>query len=318
MRRTSVRGAAAGAVAAALAALALALGGCGFGAGTSAPGAAQLDVTRDFGRQHFQPARLVHIHESDTVMRFLQATHKVDTRYGGGFVQSIDGLSGNRAGQVDWFFYVNGIESGVGAADFGLSPGDRIQWDLHSWRATMRIPGIVGAYPEPFLHGYRGKRLPVRLECEQPDGTACTETMNRLQKAGVVVTSAAIGVAGTQNVARVVVARWHAIRRLEAAAPLTRTPAESGVYARFAGPGGTTLDLLNSSGGVARVAPPGTGLVAARVPSGQNVVWFVTGTDDAGVARAAGALDQKDLGDAFAVAATPSGVVHLPVTTGAP
>ena len=125
MRRTSVRGAAAGAVAAALAALALALGGCGFGAGTSAPGAAQLDVTRDFGRQHFQPARLVHVHESDTVMRFLQATHKVDTRYGGGFVQSIDGLAGDRSAQRDWFFYVNGIEAGVGAADFGLSPAQK-------------------------------------------------------------------------------------------------------------------------------------------------------------------------------------------------
>jgi len=182
----------------------------------------------------------------------------------------------------------------------------------------MRIPGIVGAYPEPFLDGYRGKRLPVRLECEQPNGTACTETMNRLQKAGVVVTSAALGVAGDQNVARVVVARWQAIRRLEAASPLTRTPSESGVFARFAGPGGRTLDLLNSNGGVARVAPLGTGLVAARVPRGQNVVWFVTGADEAGVDRAANALEESKLRNAFAVAATPTGVVRLPIGAGAP
>jgi len=101
VRRTRVGSGVAGAAAVALAALALSLGGCGFGPGASSSGGAQLDVTRDFGRQHFEPARLVHVHESDTVMRFLQATHRVDTRYGGGFVQSIDGLAGNRSAQVD-------------------------------------------------------------------------------------------------------------------------------------------------------------------------------------------------------------------------
>jgi len=318
VRRTSGRNAVAGAAAAAFAAFALAIGGCGFGPGASSSGGAQLDVTRDFGRQHFEPARLVHVHESDTVMRLLQATHRVETRYGGGFVQSIDGLAGNRSAQVDWFFYVNGIESSVGAADFTLSPGDRVQWDLHSWKATMRLPGIVGAYPEPFVHGYRGRRLPVRLECELPDGAACRETMDRLEKAGVVVTSATLGTAGDQSVARVVVARWPAIRRLEAASPLTRAPSESGLFARFAGQSGTTLDLLDANGAVARVAPPGTGLVAARVPSGKNVVWFVTGADEAAVARAANALDESKLHNAFAVAATPTGVVRLPIGAGAP
>jgi hypothetical protein len=310
------RAAIAGAAAVAWAVAAIALAGCGLGAGTSTPGGAQLDVTRDFGHQHAPPVRLAHVHQSDTVMRFLQATHQVETRYGGGFVQSVDRLAGDRAAQVDWFFYVNGIESDKGAADFALSAGDRVQWDLHSWRAAMRVPGIVGAYPEPFVHGYRGRRLPVRVECERPDAPACREAMDRLQKSGVVVTSAVLGAAGDQSVARVVVAKWAAMRRLQAASPLGRGPAESGVYARFAGAGGRTIDLLDSSGAVARAAPPGTGLVAARVPTGRNVVWFVTGADDAGVARAAAALDEGTLRDAFAVAATPSGAVRLPVAGG--
>ena len=314
MLRSNARGAAAGAVATALAALAL--GGCGLGAGPSTGGGAQLDVTRDFGHQHAEPARLVHVHESDTVMRFVQATHKVETRYGGGFVQSIDGLSGNRTAQFDWFFYVNGIESDRGAADFTVSAGDRVQWDLHSWRATMRIPGIVGAYPEPFVHGYRGRRLPVRVECERPDAQPCKDVTDRLQSSGVVVTSAALGAPGDQNVARVVVAKWPTMRRLQAASPLARAPSKSGVFARFTGAGGRTLDLLAPSGAVARAAPPGTGLLAARVPSDQNVVWFVTGADDAAVARAAQALDEGKLRDAFAVAATPSGLLRLPLVGG--
>jgi hypothetical protein len=294
--------------------LAVASGGCGFGAGSSTSGGARLEVTRDFGAKHGQPATLAHVHESDTVMRFLQASHDVKTRYGGGFVQSVDGMAGNRAGRVDWFFYVNGIESDVGAADFGLSEGDRIQWDLHSWRSTMRIPGIVGAFPEPFKHGYRGKKLPVRVECAEPDGASCKEATKRLSDAGIVAPNAELGVSGDRTVARVVVGTWDAIRRLQAASPLGRAPSESGVFARFMGSG--ALQLLDSAGRVARTAPPGTGLVAARVPQDQSVVWFVTGLDEAGVARAAAALDEDTLHYAFAVAATPSGPVKLPVGAG--
>ena len=295
-------------------ALALALAGCGFGAGSSSDGGARLEVTRDFGAKHAEPATLKHVAESDTVMRFLEATHEVETRYGGGFVQSVDGAAGNRDRRFDWFFYVNGIESDVGAADFGLSEGDRVQWDLHSWRATMRIPGIVGAFPEPFRHGYRGKRLPVRLECAQQDGPACREAGKRLADTGVVASSAELGVTVDRSIARVVVGPWNAIRRLQAAAPLARGPKESGVFARFAG--GPSLELLDAGGGVARTAPPGTGLVAARVPTERNVVWFVTGVDDAGVRRAVAALDEDTLRNAFALAATPSGPLKLPVGAG--
>src|SRR2546423_12834934 len=209
-------------------------------------------------------------------MRFLQATHKVETRYGGGFVQSVDGLSGSRTAQFDWFFYVNGIESDRGAADFTLSAGDRVQLDRHSGRATMRIPGIVGAYPEPFVHGYRGRRFPVRVECERPDAEACKDVTDRLQSSGVVVTSAALGAAGDQNVARVVVAKWPAMRRLQAASPLARAPSASGAFARFAGAGGAGVDLLAPTGAVARVSPPGTGLPTARVGTAQYVVWVTT------------------------------------------
>jgi hypothetical protein len=291
-------------------ALALALAGCGFGAGSSSSGGARLEITRDFGAKHGQPATLAHVSESDTVMRFLQATHEVKTRYGGGFVDSVDGMAGDKSRQYDWFFYVNGIESDVGAADFGLSEGDRIQWDLHSWRETMRIPGIVGAFPEPFRHGYRGKRLPVRVECAAPDGPACREATKRLTDAGVAASNADLGVSGEESAARVVVGPWDVVRRLQAATALRNGPAESGVFARFAG---SSLELLNAAGGVARSAPAGTGLVAARVLRNRNVVWFVTGVDDAGVGRAARALDEDTLHDAFALAATPSGPLKLPL-----
>jgi hypothetical protein len=89
------------------------------------------------------------------------------------------------------------------------------------------------------------------------------------------------------------------------------------VFARFrAGSGArgpVALELLGPTGAVARTAPAGSGLVAARATSEQAVTWFVIGVDDAGVARAARALSASTLEEAFAVAATPGGPVRLPV-----
>ena len=138
-----------------LAGLAPAAAGCGFGEGGTKPGgSATLRVTRDFGHKAIGSVRLDTVHEGDTVMRMLRSKFDVTTRFGGRFVQAIDGLEGQGAGgQVDWFFFVNGVEADRGAAEWNVSPCDRIQWDRRDWSAAMRVPAIVGAYPEPFLNG---------------------------------------------------------------------------------------------------------------------------------------------------------------------
>ncbi len=69
---------------------------------------------------------------------------------------------------VDWFYYVNGVEAPKGAAATNVHPGDHIWWDRHDWSQTDSVPAVVGSFPEPFLNGLEGKRLPVRVECAQP------------------------------------------------------------------------------------------------------------------------------------------------------
>jgi hypothetical protein len=90
-------------------------------------------------------------------MQALQQKAKVKTSYGGRFVQSIDGVSGDRSAQRDWFYFVNGYEADEGAADYTLRPGDIEWWDYRSWKHAMHVPVVVGAFPEPFVHGYAGK-----------------------------------------------------------------------------------------------------------------------------------------------------------------
>jgi hypothetical protein len=294
-------------------ALAAVFAGCGLGPGKERAGGAELRVTRDFGAERLASVRIAHVREDQTVMRLLQSKRRVETRYGGRFVQAIDGLrSSGGEGRRDWFYFVNGIEADVGAADYELSPGDVVQWDYRRWDAAMRVPAIVGAYPEPFLHGYKGKRLPTRIECADERGRACGEVRRRLSAAGVAATGAPLGASAGSSVIRVVVAPWRRARTVRAAAPLEREPSDSGVFARFAG--ADRLELFDQSGHVARAAPAGTGLVAAMRLPDQSIVWLVTGADDSAVERAAHELGSSPLRDAFAVAATPGGPVRLPVS----
>jgi hypothetical protein len=295
-----------------LVALALAVAGCGLGPGAERKGGAELRVTRDFGHERLGVVRVKKVREDQTVMRLLRSRFDVKTRYGGRFVQAIRGLSGRGAtGQIDWFYFVNGIEADVGAAEYELSPGDVVQWDYRRWDGAMRVPAIVGAFPEPFLHGLKGKRYPVRVECGDDSSKSCRLVKNRLLRLGVKASGASLGTSGTRNVMRVVVAPWKKAKIVSTVASLEKGPDDSGVFARVTR-GGRELDLLGPGGQVARRAPAGTGLVAAFAPSEREIVWLVTGLDERGLDAAARALDVRSLRDAYAVAATPGGTVKLP------
>jgi hypothetical protein len=303
-------------VLAALACAAAALAaGCGLGEGDERPGGATLRVTRDFGRVQLASADTRSLKEDGTVMRFLRSEFDVETRFGGGFVQAIDGLAGEGAGgRRDWFFFVNGIEADVGAAEYELAPGDRIQWDLRRWDAAMRVPAIVGAFPEPLLSGIQGERRPVRVECGDAQAESCREAKRALERTGVPVSASSLGAPGTETVIRLVVARWPKARIVRGAPSLEEDPEASGVFARF-GSDGQSLELLDDSGEVARRVRPGDGtaLVAALRPRAEELVWLVTALDQAGLAAGVAALGEKQLRNAYAVAVTGRTVEKLPL-----
>ena len=161
-------------VVAALALAAIALAGCGLGAGR-APTGVQLLVSSNFGASVLHASSAPQVRGQETVMSLLRRNNAVSTRYSGGFVESIDGLAGGSEGghPVDWFYYVNGVQAPQGAASTNVHPGDHIWWDRHDWSQTEQVPAVVGSFPEPFLNGVEGKRLPVRIECAQVQSAAC-------------------------------------------------------------------------------------------------------------------------------------------------
>jgi Domain of unknown function (DUF4430) len=287
--------------------------GCGLGAGP-APTAVNLTVTRDFGETVVRSFPAPQVKGQETVMSLLMRNATVSTRYGGGFVQSIDGLSGGQeAGQpVDWFYYVNGVEASKGAADTNVHPGDHVWWDRHDWSQTDRIPAVVGSFPEPFLNGTGGKRLPLRVECAVVAGYACRTVTERLRALGAPAAIAALGGGGGESqTLRVAVAPWADIEDDPQVQGIERGPSSSGVFARFSA-NGSTLTLLDENGRSVRTLSAGAGLIAATSIGENAPVWVITGTDAQGVESAARAFDNATLDNRFAVAVSPAGTVALP------
>jgi uncharacterized protein DUF4430 len=299
-----------------LAVLAAATSGCGLGPGEETSGEGSLTVTRDFGTEPIGRHTVAGVSQSETVMRLLQRDFDVQTRYGGNFVQEIDGVAGGREGgrRVDWFYYVNGIESGTGAGERRVEPGDRIWWDHHDWGATMRVPAVVGSFPEPFLSGTEGRKLPVRVVClGGEDEGPCDEVETRLGDAGITDTARSVlEQSAGKEVLRVLVGPWSEVRRDTAARKLESGPAESGVFAKPS-KAGDRIDLLDDQGGVVRALGPGGGLLAATQIEAQQPTWIVTGVDATGVAAAAAALSEDELQDHFAIAVEDGRTVPLPV-----
>ncbi|HST34777.1 MAG TPA: DUF4430 domain-containing protein [Solirubrobacteraceae bacterium] len=291
-----------------LLALALLASGCGLGAG-KAPSGVRLLVTRDFGAATIRSWSAPQARGEETVMSLLTRNAKVATRYSGGFVQSIDGVAGGREGAqpVDWFYYVNGVEASKGAASTRVHPGDYVWWDRHDWSQTDDVPAVVGSFPQPFLNGLNGKRLPVRVECAEVGGEACKRVAGQLRDRGVPAGVSALGGGGGKLTLRVLVAPWSTLSREFALRELKQGPQASGVYARFAGGGGGTLALLDARGRPTQTLAAGAGLIAATRSGEEAPVWAVTGTDAAGVEGAARAFGAASLRNRFAVAVAPGG-----------
>ena len=211
------------------------------------------------------------------------------TRYGGGFVQSIDGLGGARppAGTVDWFYYVNGVEApdGRGGAH-APRRRPRLVGPPRLGRDAARARRSSARSRSRSCTASSGKRLPVRVECAAARAARLRRRVQRRLArrgcpAGARRRSAARARAG--DAARLV-GPWRALARRPALASSSSGPAgQRRVRALRAD--GRTLALLDADGQPSRGrAPPGTGLVAAtRCARGRAPVWVVTGTDAAGV-----------------------------------
>ena len=209
--------------------------------------------------------------------------------------------------------FVNGIAADQPAARLQVHGGDRVWLDQHGPTVAPRISAAVGSFPEPFLHGIGGKRLPVRVECDEPRSGSCAAVAEKLVSLGVVAGRSALSRSAADDSLRVLVGPWQRLRGGDIEADhLDAGPRASGIFARFDA-SGEQLVVLDAAGRPARTLGAGTGFVAATAEPERRPVWFVTGTDAAGVVAAARAFDESVLADRFALAISRDLPVAVPL-----
>ena len=91
-------------------------------------------ITTDYGKIIILNETTIEVPRYYNIKDALNRIAEVEYEYGGGFVNSINGIASQFPdAYVDWFFFVNGIMSNVGILDYNLVDGDIIYFDYHNW-----------------------------------------------------------------------------------------------------------------------------------------------------------------------------------------
>jgi len=277
--------------------LATALSSCG-----PQPAGTEITIrvvaTKNFG-QELMFDETLRLLPGTSAMEALKQVAEVEAAYGGGFVNAINGVrsqyTGSGSAKEDWFFCVNGISANVGALDYTLYNGDVEHWDYHRWSFRMFTPAVIGQFPEPFLHGYGGQVRPTVVVYEDRLRTEAQALAEKLTQLGVESVS-------VQNISGLTEGdKQHSNLILlgtmdsDLVAELNRVWDRLGFFVRFED---DTMIVYDSRGEVEAEYGVGCGLIQATQspwnPKGigacENVVWVVSGTDEAGVKSAVNAL----------------------------
>ena len=209
----------------------------------------------------------VSLPEKLSVMDLLAGEAAVTRSYGGGFVQGIDGLEatggGWGGGRQDWFYYVNGVFSPVGAADYILGPGDVVWWDYHHWSAGLVFPAVVGCFPEPFVNGFLGRGEGVMILCPAGYEDLARKLQESLLAAGagqVTLGEPEEALLVERSCPTIVLGRWEELQEVGWLVELNRNHQRAGLSFHFTPYG---LELVDYRGQVARRVEESAGVIGA-------------------------------------------------------
>lgn len=261
-------------------------------------GRVSLWVTREFGSETIFSAE-PEMTPNQTVLGLLQEHLEVKTAFGGGFVHAINGLESGYRDQngqellLDWFYYVNGILVDRGAADYIPAAGDVIWWDYRPWGHIPASPAVVGAFPQPFTGGYRGKNPGTLIlaadNCHEP-----AEQLARfLQEQGagpVTVIPYREEEAINRSQMVLVVALWEQLHASPFWQGIQQHRGRTGWFAELTAVDFYPLDLFANRQGEGFGEKTGAVLATGTGLGDPHPLWLVTATDPEGLTGAVNAL----------------------------
>ncbi|MDR5659301.1 DUF4430 domain-containing protein [Serpentinicella sp. ANB-PHB4] len=124
-------------------------------------GEIRVHVTKNYGEEVVFSEKVPLMGRNQTVLDVIDDHLNIETGYGGAFIIDINDTAKDLKNPrgYDWFFYVNGGMSNIGAGSYFLKSGDDIWWDYRPWKDAAAVSSVIGQYPQPFVSSYRNNKV---------------------------------------------------------------------------------------------------------------------------------------------------------------
>lgn len=273
--------------------------GCSASPGDGKLPQVRLVVSRDYGKTIILDKSVAIASGEESVLALTARTLPVETAYGGGFVQSIAGVSsatgkGFSQQRQDWFFYLNGTLPARGSGELKAGAGDVVWWDYHPWGSGFNST-MLGAFPRPFHNG-------ALLLYTPGTGEEAATLSGVLQKKGCRANLQILDQSRTGKPGQpaIVIGLWQELQEVLFIRDLVENRQRTGLFCL---PSGSGFQALDSSyqpvgpvlkNGAACILPVGAGL-------GDNQpLLLIIGEDNQGLQQAIDFLGGKDITPRYA------------------
>lgn len=241
----------------------------------------ELIVTKDFGTEKLFSS-VLETEDGVSVLDVIGQCLQVKTQ-SGGFVSSIEGkdFKISSGDSKDWFFYVNGLATDCSASDYKVNNGDKIIWDFHKWGGETFVSAIIGAFPEPFIKGYKNKTEGTCIYYTDSQFDSAKIIRNKLKKSGIKkvnIIEIKDYKTSENNYAEIFIGEWSKLSRNEKVYKINEGVVRGGIFARF---DKDSISLLDSMGNTKQKADQNTAVIMA---TGEGLgcarpVWIISAVE---------------------------------------
>lgn len=274
-------------------------------------------VSKDFGHEELSNKEISILEES-SVMEVMENSFDIETAYGGGFVNGINGLKSGFTGvkekkKIDWFYYVNGSLADVGAGEYYLKPGDVVVWDYHDWSKSIYISSIIGAYPSNFINGHESLKTEILYGKDYDEEG--NQLFKFLEKKGLE--DIKTGGLNEEELANgetnsILIGTWNEISNLNYIKDIYENGKKAGVFFKL----DDNIKALNAKGDASSVYEKGAVITCIAKEYGlKGTLWLITGNDEVSIKRAAKLLyeEPEKIKGKFSVIITDDKIISIPI-----
>lgn len=277
---------------------------------------AYLWITRDFAEEIILDKKVEY--QDESVMEILRKSADVQTSYAGAFVVGINGItsSGEQGKKSDWLYYVNGILAQIGASQYIPQHGDNIWWDYHRWENGVLMASVIGAFPQPFVNGFGGKRFKTHIVSSpqlMPSIEMLTKTLKENGVKEIEISTYQGQVPENENQCVILVGAWADIKDDSKIKELAKNYLKTGFFVQF---NKNQIQALDITGTVVKTFQEAAVILSVSSAFQQQLpLWIITGTDDVQAKKALEtlALESEKIKFHSGAIVTDNQIINIPI-----